>query len=53
MIFIDNLSLFIYYILLKKIPGVFIPQNKEYIDSSKLISTIRKVHGKKRFLFLV
>ncbi|MCT3574625.1 NAD-dependent epimerase/dehydratase family protein [Levilactobacillus brevis] len=47
MIFIDNLSLFIYYILLKKIPGVFIPQNKEYIDSSKLISTIRKVHGKK------
>lgn len=47
MIFIDNLSEFIYY-LINSIyqSNVFLPQNNEYVCTSMMVSQISKEHGK-------
>lgn len=47
MIFIDNLSEFIRCAVEYQISGLYFPQNKEYVNTSSLVSTIRKVHGKR------
>lgn len=50
MIYIDNLSEFIKQILIKKLSGIFFPQNSEYVNTSEMISSISKVHGKRVLL---
>src|SRR5690606_35894849 len=41
MLFIDNLSIFIDYYISNNFEGVYLPQNNEYINTTKLINTIR------------
>ena len=50
MIYIDNLSEFIKQILNEKISGIFFPKNSEYVNTSEMISSISKVHGKRVWL---
>ncbi|KGI86321.1 NAD-dependent epimerase [Exiguobacterium mexicanum] len=47
MIHIDNLSEFLAQIILHEDSGTFHPQNKEYVCTSELVSTIGSVHGNK------
>lgn len=46
MIFIDNLSEFVRLVIDKEISGLFFPQNKEYVNTTKLVQLIAKAHGK-------
>lgn len=46
MIFIDNLSEFVRLIIDKELSGLFFPQNKEYVNTTELVQSIAKVHGK-------
>lgn len=50
MLHIDNLNEFIKLMLDNNETGIFFPQNKEYVNISKLVSTIADVHGKKIWL---
>ncbi|MCQ2412190.1 MAG: NAD-dependent epimerase/dehydratase family protein [Sphaerochaetaceae bacterium] len=50
MIYIDNLCEFVKQIIDKKLGGVFYPQNKEYIQTSKAVKMIATAHGKNIFL---
>jgi len=50
MIYIDNLSEFLYSLITNKSVGVFCPQNTEYANTSLLIKLIRKEQGKKTLL---
>ncbi|TCI22645.1 NAD-dependent epimerase/dehydratase family protein [Exiguobacterium sp. SL-9] len=45
MIHIDNLSEFLAQVILNEDHGTFHPQNKEYVCTSELVSTIGSVHG--------
>lgn len=47
MIYIDNLMNFIRLIIKNESMGVFYPQNKEYVSTSKVICEVRKVLNKK------
>lgn len=47
MIYIDNLSEYIRYIIDNKLSGIFLPQNKEYVNTTYLVQQIAKQHGKK------
>lgn len=47
MIFIDNLSEFVRLAIDKELSGLFFPQNKEYVNTTELVQSIAKVHGKK------
>ncbi|MCZ2491588.1 NAD-dependent epimerase/dehydratase family protein [Dellaglioa carnosa] len=47
MLFIDNLLTILEAILSNKIGGIIYPQNDEYTNTSKMMTTIRKAHGKK------
>lgn len=47
MIFIDNLSSFLYQVITNTVGGEFIPQNSELVNTNDLMVLIRKVHGKK------
>lgn len=46
MIFIDNLSEFIIWLIKHEQQGVFFPQNNDYINTTQLIEAIAKTHGK-------
>lgn len=50
MIFVDDLSNFIYLLVIKQIEGTYIPQNIEYISTIKTYITYRKLKGKKAIL---
>lgn len=50
MLHIDNLCEFIKKIIDLELFGVFFPQNKEYICTSKLVAEIAKHHGKTVYL---
>ncbi|EJN56509.1 NAD-dependent epimerase/dehydratase family protein [Loigolactobacillus coryniformis] len=50
MIFIDNLSEFLYQIVKKRISGIYLPQNQIYVNTSDLIKLIRKKHGENTVL---
>lgn len=47
MLHIDNLCQFIKVMIDHKESGLFFPQNKEYVNTSELVKTIARVHGKK------
>ncbi|MBG0763199.1 NAD-dependent epimerase/dehydratase family protein [Acholeplasma laidlawii] len=47
MLYIDNLSIYIKRYIDSNAHGIFFPQNKEYVNTTELISLIRKSHGKK------
>lgn len=51
MIFVDDLSNFIYLLVIKEIEGTYIPQNIEYISTIETYITYRKLKGKKAILF--
>lgn len=46
MIFIDNLSEFVRLTIDKELSGLLFPQNKEYVNTTELIQSIAKAHGK-------
>lgn len=46
MIFIDNLSEFIRFVIDHELGGLFFPQNKEYVNTTKLVQLVAKAHGK-------
>lgn len=46
MIYIDNLSEFIRLVIDHEADGLFFPQNKEYINTTKLVTTVAKANGK-------
>ncbi len=46
MIFIDNLSEFIRLTIDKCFTGIYFPQNKDYVNTTELVSLIRQPHGK-------
>lgn len=50
MIFIDNLSNFLFIILKNRSSGIFIPQNSEYVCTSEILLNSRKIAGKKTFI---
>lgn len=50
MIFIDNLCEFIRLLIDSEEGGVFLPQNKEYVNTSMLVKEIAANHGKRLFL---
>lgn len=47
MIYIENLCEFIRLVIKNDEQGIFMPQNREYVSTSKLVETIASVHGKK------
>jgi UDP-glucose 4-epimerase len=47
MIYIDNLSEFIKWVIDNCSSGLFFPQNNEYVNTSKMVEIIAKTHGKK------
>lgn len=46
MIYIDNLSEFIRLLIDHNVGGMYFPQNKEYVKTTKLVRLIAKTHGK-------
>lgn len=50
MIFIDNLSMFIKWLIDNFEKGLYFPQNKEYVKTSKMVELISKTHGKRIWL---
>lgn len=46
MIYIDNLSYYIYVILNEKLSGMFFPQNKDYVNTAAMVKTIAQVNQK-------
>lgn len=50
MIFIDNLCEFIRLVIEKNSEGIFLPQNREYVTTYKLVQEIGNVKGKKIIL---
>lgn len=47
MLHIDNLCEFIKQVINLELSGIFCPQNSEYVNTSGLVKSIAKVHGKK------
>lgn len=45
MIFIDNLSIFIQWLIDKGEKGLFFPQNKEYVCTTSMVKNISKIHN--------
>jgi nucleoside-diphosphate-sugar epimerase len=50
MIYIDNLSAFVKYVIDNCGSGLFFPQNNDYVNTSEMVELIAKVHGKKILL---
>lgn len=50
MIFIDNLSSFLYTLIANENNGIFIPQNEEYINTTTIYENIRAGQNKKTIL---
>ena len=46
MIAIDNLCEFLYQMIMKEKRGIYHPQDKEYVETSKLVGYMRKQNGK-------
>ena len=46
MIAIDNLCEFLYQVVVKEKRGIYHPQDREYMETSKLVGYMRKVNGK-------
>lgn len=47
MIYIDNLTEFIKYLVDDRKSGLFFPQNADYVTTSEMVSLIAKSHGKR------
>ncbi|WP_215147072.1 NAD-dependent epimerase/dehydratase family protein [Exiguobacterium sp. s91] len=47
MIFIENLILFLNYIIIKEIPGIFHPRDSEYVSTNEVILEFKKHNNKK------
>ncbi len=47
MLYIDNLSELIAQIILQNREGIFLPQNAEYVNTSRMVQEIAEVNGKK------
>ena len=47
MIYADNLAELIYLIVLKQKPGIYMPQDKDYICTSQLVKDIAEASGRK------
>ncbi len=47
MLYIENLCEFIKIMIDNNESGIFYPQNKEYVNTTNLVKTIAKAHGKK------
>ncbi|MGV3009724.1 NAD-dependent epimerase/dehydratase family protein [Streptococcus thoraltensis] len=50
MIYIDNLLEFVRKSIDLSLSGTYFPQNKEYVNTSELVKTIRQVNGKRTLL---
>lgn len=50
MIYIDNLLEFVKKTIDLELSGLYFPQNKEYVNTSSLVKTIRSAHQKNTFL---
>lgn len=50
MLFIDNLSEFIKLLVENQDDGIFLPQNKEYVNTTELANNIAKINEKKLYL---
>ena len=50
MLYVENLAEFVRLMIDNEERGIFYPQNKEYVNTSELVKTIREVHGKKTIL---
>ena len=46
-LYIENLCEFVRLVIINNDKGIFYPQNKEYISTSKLVEMIANVNGKK------
>lgn len=46
MLYIDNLSEFLRLAMENEVAGIFCPQNKEFVNTSEMVETIRKSYGK-------
>lgn len=46
MIAIDNLCEFLYQVMIQEKRGIYHPQDKEYVETSKLVGYMRKANGK-------
>lgn len=51
MIFIDTLSDFFKELMLRGEAGIFFPQNKDYVNTSEVLRTTRKLSGKNTHFF--
>lgn len=47
MIFIDNLTEFMWQLIINRDGGIFHPQDREYIQTSDMVKEIANVHGRK------
>lgn len=47
MLHIDNLCEFIRFVIQNEEKGIFFPQNREYVNTAKMVKGIAEVHGKK------
>lgn len=47
MIYIDNLSNYVKFIIDNERKGIFYPQNEEYVCTSDMVNRIANIHGKK------
>ncbi len=47
MIYIDNLSEFVRLLIENYNNGLFLPQNKDYVNTSEMVRLIAEIHGKK------
>jgi nucleoside-diphosphate-sugar epimerase len=50
MIYIDNLSEFVKYVVDNCGSGLFFPQNNDYVNTSRMVELIAKAHGKRVLL---
>ncbi len=53
MIYIDNLSAFVYDVIHNQKQGIFLPQNKEYIQTKNLVAEIARLHEHKIYFLHV
>lgn len=50
MIFIDNLTYFIKWLIDKNKSGIYLPQNTDYVNTAELVKLIAKYNGKKLYI---
>ncbi len=47
MIYVDNLNEFVRLLIDKRASGLFLPQNKEYVNTTEMVKYIAEIHDKK------